>query len=120
MNSLFTEYSFNIIIYKEDNSKQYSFFKNGLASGATKYIIDKNIIFEGEFKDGYPKGYGKFTLLNECRCYEGIWDKSIMIGIESWKDGTLYIGEFKDNKKEGVGMYRWPDGTIYYGELKNM
>ena len=111
--------SFNIIIYKEDNSKQYSYFKNGLASGATKYIIDKNIIFEGEFEDGYPKGYGKFTLLNECRYYEGIWDKSIMIGIESWKDGTLYIGEFRDNKKEGVGMYRWPDGTIYYGELKN-
>ena len=113
--------SFNIITYKEDDSKQYSNFDKGLASGATKYIIDKknNIIFEGEFQDGYPKGYGKYSLKKEGRYYEGIWDKSILIGIETWKDGTLYIGEYRDNKKEGVGMYQWPNGTIYYGELKN-
>ena len=113
--------SFNIVTYKEDNSQQYSYFNNGLANGATKYIVDKNnkIIFEGEFKNGKPKGYGKFSLVNEGRYYEGIWDNTLLIGIETYKDGTLYIGEFQNNKKEGVGMYRWPDGTIYYGEWKN-
>ena len=113
--------SFNIVTYKEDNSQQYSYFDNGLANGATKYIVDKNnkIIFEGEFKNGKPKGYGKFSLVNEGRYYEGIWDNTFLIGIETYKDGTLYIGEFQNNKKEGVGMYRWPDGTIYYGEWKN-
>ena len=113
--------SFNIITYKEDNSKQYSYFDNGIANGITKYIISnkKNIIFEGEFENGFPKGYGKYSIVNEGRFYEGIWDKEILIGIETWKDGTIYMGNFENNKKNGVGMYRWPDGTIYYGEWKN-
>ena len=113
--------SFNIISYKEDNSKQYGYFENGNINGITKYIIsDKNkIIFEGEFENGFPKGYGKYSLDNEGRFYEGIWNKEIILGIETWKDGTIYMGEFKNNKKDGIGMYRWPDGTTYYGEWKN-
>ena len=113
--------SFNIITYKEDNAQQFSYFKNGIANGITKYIINKNnsIIFEGEFEDGYPKGYGKYTLKKEGREYEGVWDKEILLGIESYKDGTIYMGDFKNNLKEGIGIYRWPDGTIYYGEWKN-
>ena len=113
--------SFNIINYIEDNSQQYSYFKSGLANGFTKYIIGskKKIIFEGEFENGFPKGYGKYFLTNEGRSYEGLWDKEIKIGIESWKDGTIYMGDFKNNKKHGIGIYRWNDGTIYYGEWKN-
>ena len=113
--------SFNIITYKEDNSKQYGYFENYIANGITKYIISekKNIIFEGEFENGFPKGYGKYSIENEGRYYEGIWNKEIILGIETWKDGTIYMGEFKKNKKDGIGMYRWPDGTIYYGEWKD-
>ena len=113
--------SFNIINYIEDNSKQYSYFKNGIANGITKYIISKKkkIIYEGEFENGFPKGYGKYTISNEGRSYEGIWNKEIKIGIETWNDGTIYMGDFKNNKKDGVGIYRWNDGTIYYGEWKN-
>ena len=113
--------SFNIISYKEDNSKQYGYFENGNVNGISKYIIsDKNkIIFTGEFENGFPKGYGKYSIENEGRFYEGIWDKEIILGIETWRDGTIYMGEFKNNKKDGIGMYRWPDGTIYYGEWKN-
>jgi len=113
--------SFNVITYKEDNSKQYSCFDNGIANGITKYVIsDKTkIIFEGEFENGFPKGYGRYSLINEGKFYEGLWDKEFLLGIETWKDGTIYMGNFENNKKNGVGMYRWPDGTIYYGEWKN-
>ena len=113
--------SFNIITYQEDNSVQYSYFENGIANGITKYIIgnNKKIIFEGEFEDGFPKGYGKYSIFNEGRFYEGIWDQEIVIGVETWKDGTVYMGQFNDNQKSGIGLYRWPDGTIYYGEWKN-
>ena len=113
--------TFNIINFKEDKSQLYSFFKNGAANGVTKYIMSKkkNIIYEGEFENGFPKGYGKYTISNEGRSYEGIWNKEIKIGIETWKDGTIFMGNFKNNKKDGVGIYRWNDGTIYYGEWKN-
>ena len=113
--------TFNIINFKEDKSQLYSYFKNGVANGVTKYIISKkkNIFYEGEFENGFPKGYGKYTISNEGRSYEGIWNKEIKIGIETWKDGTIFMGNFKNNKKDGVGIYRWNDGTIYYGEWKN-
>lgn len=121
--SLFPIYkdSFNILTYKEDNSQQYSFFQNGIPNGVTKFIIDKkkNIIYEGEYENGYPKGYGLFSVESEGRYFEGIWDKQFLIGIITYSDGTIYMGEFKNNKKEGIGKYRWPDGTLYLGEWKN-
>ena len=121
--SLFPLYkdSFNILIYKEDNSQQYSFFKNGIPNGVTKFILDKkkNIIYEGEYENGYPKGYGLYSVESEGRYFEGIWDKQFQIGIITYSDGTIYMGEFKNNKREGIGKYRWPDGTLYLGEWKN-
>ena len=113
--------SFNVITYKEDSSEQYAFFENGVANGVTKFIISKKykIVFEGFFEDGFPKGYGKYSLFDEGKYYEGIWNKTLLLGMVTYKDGTMYIGEFKNNKKEGIGMYRWPDGTIYSGEWKN-
>jgi len=113
--------SFNILTYEEDNSIQYSLFKDGMPNGITKFVIDKEnkIYFKGEYEDGYPKGYGLYSTGKKGSFYEGIWDKQLLLGIETWKDGSLYMGEFKNNKKDGLGLYRWQDGTIYYGEWKN-
>ena len=113
--------SFNVLTYEEDNSKQYSLFKDGMPNGITKFIIDQEnkVIFKGEYENGYPKGYGLYSTGKKGSFYEGIWDKELLLGIETWKDGSIYMGEFKNNKKEGLGLYRWQDGTIYYGEWKN-
>jgi len=121
--SLFPIYkdSFNILTYKEDNSQQYSFFKNGIPNGVTKFILDKkkNIFYEGEYENGFPKGYGLYSVESEGRYFEGIWDKQFLLGVITYSDGTIYMGEFKNNKKEGIGKYRWPDGTLYFGEWKD-
>ena len=113
--------SFNILKYKEDNSILYGFFENGLPKGIIKFIINekKKIIYEGEYEEGFPKGYGLYSIKNDGKYYEGIWDKQILLGIETWNDGTVYMGEFKNNKKDGYGLYRWSDGTVYLGEWKN-
>lgn len=113
--------SFNILTYEEDNSIQYSLFKDGMPNGITKFVIDKEnkIYFKGEYENGYPKGYGRYSTGKKGSFYEGIWDKQLLLGIETWKDGSLYMGEFKNNKKDGLGLHRWQDGTIYYGEWKN-
>ena len=34
-------------------------------------------------------------------------------------DGTIYVGEIKDNQITGTGKYYFPTGTIYSGELLN-
>ena len=32
-----------------------------------------------------------------------------------WKDGRLYVGLFKRDKKHGYGVFYWPDGRKYKG-----
>ena len=34
-------------------------------------------------------------------------------------DGTIYVGEWKDGKREGQGTYKWADGDKYVGEWKD-
>ena len=36
-------------------------------------------------------------------------------GKITWKDGRMYEGEYKDDKKNGYGVYKWADGRIYEG-----
>lgn len=36
-------------------------------------------------------------------------------GTESYPDGTVYVGEWKDGKRHGSGTYRHADGTVYDG-----
>ena len=35
-----------------------------------------------------------------------------------WKDGSLYIGEWKDSKADGYGVHVWSNGDRYEGEWK--
>ncbi len=36
----------------------------------------------------------------------------------TYSDGTKYVGEWKDNKRQGYGVWTRPDGTKYVGEWK--
>ena len=40
-------------------------------------------------------------------------------GTYSWYDGDKYVGEWKDDKKNGQGTYISANGEKYIGELKN-
>ena len=89
--------------YGEYKSKQYNYFgyySCGKKSGKGKEInLIKNIEYEGDFKDDKRNGFGK----------------------EKNPDGTIYIGEFKDNQKHGQGTLIL-DGIktwTYKGDFKN-
>lgn len=34
-------------------------------------------------------------------------------GEESWLDGAVYNGEYKEGKKIGQGFFKWADGSTY-------
>ena len=36
-------------------------------------------------------------------------------GIQTWKDGAEYIGDWKDHKASGAGRFRHADGDVYLG-----
>ena len=40
-------------------------------------------------------------------------------GTITYKDGSKYVGNFKNGKFSGQGTYTWLDGVKYIGEFKN-
>lgn len=36
-------------------------------------------------------------------------------GIETWSDGSIFEGYYKEGLKDGTGSYTWPDGSSYKG-----
>ena len=101
-----------------DEAKYIGYYKNNKAEGYGKFIAG-NDIYQGEFKDDAANGYGIFK--NTILTYEGFWVKDLqeIYGIEIWKDGSIYKGEYSEGKKNGIGVYSWSDGTKYEGMWKN-
>ena len=40
-------------------------------------------------------------------------------GTRTYPNGEKYVGEFKDGKSHGQGTYTWSDGSKYVGEYKD-
>ena len=40
-------------------------------------------------------------------------------GTETYPDGNIYEGEYKDDRRNGKGTYKHHDGAKYVGEFKN-
>ncbi len=51
--------------------------------------------------------------------YVGDWkeDKQDGLGVETWPDGAKYEGEYIDGKKHGDGDFKWADGSSYKGKF---
>ena len=39
--------------------------------------------------------------------------------MEKWPDGSVFVGQYKEGKKNGLGKYEWADGAIYEGEWED-
>jgi len=37
------------------------------------------------------------------------------LGTYTWTDGDKYVGQWRDNKKNGYGIYTWADGKTKEG-----
>ncbi len=62
-------------------------------------------------------GYGKWVYTDKTT-YEGEWvaTKKEGQGIETWPNGYIYKGEFKNSVWSGIGTLTFPDGSTYEGE----
>eukprot|EP01043_Picozoa_sp_COSAG02_P001747 COSAG02_NODE_37_length_48203_cov_57.745708_31_plen_141_part_00 len=40
-------------------------------------------------------------------------------GRYTWKDGSYYDGQWKNDEREGMGKYTYPSGGVYDGEWKD-
>ena len=40
-------------------------------------------------------------------------------GTYTWNNGDKYVGEYKDDERNGQGTYTWNNGNKYVGEFKD-
>ena len=115
------------ILYNNGNLKYIGPLKNYEADGKGKYYCkeyNKIILYEGNFKKGYPNGNGKrYYYLGNSRIgyYIGPWKNSQRNGKGEmyYISGEYYIGNFENDLREGKGIYYYNDGDYYEGEFMN-
>ena len=90
------------------------FQEDTLNGKGIKYILDKDSLYKGDFKNFKRHGYGKYY--KDLSIYEGEFncDKKHGQGKITLKTGDTYIGEFKNNMISGYGQYIWKDGKHEY------
>jgi len=75
--------------------------------------------YEGEVKEGYRFGRGKYTAANG-NIFSGYYVKEVLEGIGyCMHNGNFYEGEFKEGKANGYGKYRKANGEHYEGYFKD-
>lgn len=77
-------------------------------------------IYQGETDFGYFIGEGTFNFTSGT-VYTGQWSNNKMdgLGILNIPSEGTYKGDFVQSQKFGPGVFIWDDGTIYDGEWKN-
>lgn len=61
--------------------------------------------YRGEFKDGLYDGFGRLSYDDERAVYKGNFKAGIRVGRGTYwdKDNNVYIGNWRDNKRNGQG-----------------
>lgn len=130
-------------IEKSGNASYYGGFKNGQKHGIGSLYHNKKLVFLGEFESGEKTGFCHCVLGNE-QYYDGVLYKGQRHGIgrmsnknsnvvytgqfrydkrhgfgrlETNKD--IYVGNWADNKKNGIGYFKKYAGESYYGYWKD-
>ena len=86
--------------------------------GVLTGVKRKNLKFVGSFKYGNASGWG--TLIDNGSKYVGEFenDKTNGLGKIIFPDGNSYIGEWKNNKFNGMGIY-FVSGSMLGGKFKD-
>ncbi|MDC0250435.1 hypothetical protein OAK18_03405, partial [Candidatus Pelagibacter sp.] len=95
-------------------------FKDKKPHGFGKITYELGDYYEGQFRSGIIEGLGSFYFYNGDK-YVGsfINDKFSGKGTYTFKDGSEYIGEHKMDQPNGKGIWTFPDGNTYNGEVKD-
>lgn len=86
------------------------------------YVFPNGDRYEGEYiqTDGGIVRYGKGKqTTTDGTVYDGEWcdDKMTGKGTLSHPSGSVYEGEFVRNQFHGTGKYMWPNGSFYDGDF---
>lgn len=106
----------------EDGTYYDGEWKYGKAEGKGFLSYNNGNYVKGEFKYNKLNGHGESFNADVNYRYTGQWINDLQYGqgIESWgQDGSEYIGLFENGNKEGFGKYTWGDTSYFIGEWKD-
>eukprot|EP00934_Nitzschia_sp_Nitz4_P007046 Nitzschia sp. Nitz4//scaffold91_size79674//45896//48403//NITZ4_005372-RA/size79674-processed-gene-0.96-mRNA-1//1//CDS//3329560115//7036//frame0 len=108
---------------------------NGHREGRGICLFSNGMLYEGEWRRNKEHGRGRLWTADRRRLiYDGEWERGRMQGLGTYyyytgsltdtkgappvdPSGTSrYIGEFKENMRNGTGQYILPDGSVYDGQ----
>eukprot|EP00439_Symbiodinium_sp_Y106_P039897 s767_g4.t2 len=87
--------------------------------GATKAQVAGDATYEGGWLNGQKHGQGSLTLKALLDSDSGIGDSWRLHHECMHQDGSKYVGQFKNDKKDGSGVYHYPSGAKYTGQWVN-
>lgn len=108
------------VVYSNGNRYTGS-FRNGLPDGRGVQTTSSGQEYTGGFKNGNRDGFGILTVTGKFR-YAGEFRQNTFdgAGILIMEDGTKYGGEFRSDKLSGIGFDIQPGGkSKYVGEWKD-
>lgn len=78
---------------------------------------NEKVTYIGHAVNNIASGFG-VGLWESGSVYEGEWqeNKRHGKGVHQWKDGVRYEGEFAQDYRSGIGTYFWKNGDRYYGQ----
>lgn len=100
--------------------------KSLLLLGKGKMVSKSHLtLYEGDFEDNLPNGFGVFARAfpknrkHYIRTYRGVSKAGERSTTGSYhdKNGTYYVGNWKDGKQENYGLEWYADGSFYAGEF---
>ena len=86
-----------------------------------RQVSSNGDIYIGNHKDNEINGYGEYNYASG-NMYKGFWIDQLMHGFGTLidADGLLYEGQFIKNKKQDKkGKLELTDGTIFIGEYRD-
>ena len=92
-------------------------WKDGLQDGNGTVIYNNGNKYEGEFRQGFKNGYGKFSVTTVGDVYTGYFQNGMRYGqgIETYgSTGETYVGQFVNDTRWGLGTAYYQDGSPKY------
>lgn len=99
-------------------------FKNNLRDGNGKFTNKKGYIYEGEWLDGHFEGWGTIKKRGNDGCVVSVYQgqfknwKKHGEGKQFFVNG-FYEGLWRDGKRAGLGIMWYNDGSVYLGNWKD-
>lgn len=105
----------------QDGTLYEGFWNLGSAEGEGKLTYTNGNYMKGHFRHNKLNGHGECFNLEMNYKYVGTWVNDLQCGqgTETWPDGSQYLGLFENSNKERFGKYLWVDQSFYIGEWKD-